>query len=110
MDDLSFVVKHTCRNICHLSLKLNNSQEESELSGVHILQRGGDHSQSAGISTGAPVEPATPLNYTSGVLTSFATKANIFMFIIFTCPSACFNCLMTEGGSCVAQMSTVNQS
>lgn len=60
--DLNFAVKHSCRNFLQLSLKLNNSEEGYELSGVRIEQPDGKYYQSTTISSAAEVEPGHMLS------------------------------------------------
>ncbi|KAJ1100238.1 hypothetical protein NDU88_005325 [Pleurodeles waltl] len=60
--DLNFAVKHNCRNFLQLSLKLNNSEEGYELSGVRIEQPDGKYYQSTTLSSAAEVEPSHALS------------------------------------------------
>ncbi|XP_069504249.1 uncharacterized protein [Ambystoma mexicanum] len=60
--DLNFAVKHNCRNFLQLSLKLNNSEEGYELSGVRIEQPDGKYYQSTTLSSAAEVEPGHTLS------------------------------------------------
>ncbi|XP_075778660.1 uncharacterized protein LOC142827367 [Pelodiscus sinensis] len=61
--DFNFAVKHNCRNFLQLSLKLNNTEEEScELSGVRIEQPEGKYFQSTSLSSAAEVEPSQTLS------------------------------------------------
>ncbi|XP_033914955.2 uncharacterized protein LOC117435702 [Acipenser ruthenus] len=58
--DCNFALKHSCRNFLQLSMKLNDSEEGWELSGVRIEQPDGKYFQSVSVSGTAEVEP----NYT----------------------------------------------
>ncbi|XP_050827418.1 uncharacterized protein LOC108961521 isoform X1 [Serinus canaria] len=60
--DLNFAVKHNCRNFLQLSLKLNGSEEDYELSGVRIEQPEGKYFQSTSLSSAAEVEPSQTLS------------------------------------------------
>ncbi|TRZ24921.1 hypothetical protein HGM15179_002142 [Zosterops borbonicus] len=60
--DLNFAVKHNCRNFLQLSLKLNGSEEDCELSGVRIEQPEGKYFQSTSLSSAAEVEPSQTLS------------------------------------------------
>ncbi|XP_032929928.1 uncharacterized protein LOC117003784 [Catharus ustulatus] len=60
--DLNFAVKHNCRNFLQLSLKLNGSEEDYELSGVRIEQPEGKYFQSTSLSSVAEVEPSQTLS------------------------------------------------
>nr|XP_033787290.1 uncharacterized protein LOC117354247 isoform X2 [Geotrypetes seraphini] len=60
--DLNFAVKHNCRNFLQLSLKLNNSEEGYELSGVRIEQPEGKYFQSISLSSALEVEPSQTLS------------------------------------------------
>ncbi|KAL9869438.1 uncharacterized protein GJ701_005604 isoform 2-T2 [Geothlypis trichas] len=60
--DLNFAVKHNCRNFLQLSLKLNGSEEDHELSGVRIEQPEGKYFQSTSLSSAAEVEPSQTLS------------------------------------------------
>ncbi|XP_069047370.1 uncharacterized protein nell3 isoform X2 [Lepisosteus oculatus] len=58
--DHNFALKHSCRNFLQLSMRLNNSEEGFDLSGVRIEQPDGKPFQSVSVSSTAEVEP----NYT----------------------------------------------
>nr|XP_060638414.1 uncharacterized protein LOC132778921 [Anolis sagrei ordinatus] len=60
--DFNFAVKHSCRNFLQLSLKLNNSEEGYELSGVRIEQPEGKIFQGVSLSGAAEVEPSQTLS------------------------------------------------
>ncbi|XP_043365417.1 uncharacterized protein LOC119851515 isoform X2 [Dermochelys coriacea] len=60
--DLNFAVKHNCRNFLQLSLKLNDTEEGCELSGVRIEQPEGKYFQSTSLSSAAEVEPSQTLS------------------------------------------------
>ncbi|XP_066574180.1 uncharacterized protein nell3 [Amia ocellicauda] len=55
--DHNFALKHSCRNFLQLSMKLNNSEEGWELSGIRIEQPDGKYFQSVSVSSTAEVEP-----------------------------------------------------
>lgn len=76
--DLSLAVQEIAEIFLHLSLKLNNSEEESKLSGVGIKQPFGNHFGITSVNSKAQKEVATCLNCASGALTSFATEAKAF--------------------------------